>query len=495
MSTNNNSHVKRKNSTQVNNNNTIKKAKAKAKDEVSTESTTDNNMDFFSLPSVVHDVPQDIIQMSWGHYRSFLEPEQQDEENEEEEENQHCEENGDIDEIQEVIDLLKNHVHVNAHVAVKKRTTNNNIENASSITSTADDYDSNDRERIVSQLVQSLNSIENMLPALLSMSYLHLGNHAISQGFSQQQEQEAHEQQQESKSNTTTAATDTTPDRIDTAKEYLEQSLAYFPWNASATSMLANYNRMNMLQSPELTCRDYELASRNASIVRDVAISLLEEDDNDGDDGNGHDNDNGDNEEEEEGNMLKEWCELLLLNGMSDTEFIGCDDDEEEEEDDEEKEEVNTSEQVENDQECPDEIMQQQDEFSNSNVEATAAFMAALLNSTLGSHDKALQYLRKFDVSHRVHPNVWLSSTKSPSQKSPKEFIVVEGDNLDDLSLSPKRFISKDGILPTSIYNDLCQLFSPSASYWQESNYNQRGYYSFFHDIPNKSESTTGRYR
>ena len=34
--------------------------------------------------------------------------------------------------------------------------------------------------------------------------------------------------------------------------------------------------------------------------------------------------------------------------------------------------------------------------------------------------------------------------------------MFVEGDNLDDLSLSPKRFIAKDGILPTSIYNDLC---------------------------------------
>lgn len=37
-----------------------------------------------------------------------------------------------------------------------------------------------------------------------------------------------------------------------------------------------------------------------------------------------------------------------------------------------------------------------------------------------------------------------------------------------------------NGILPIDLYQNLCSLFAPDAPYWQESDYQNRGYYSFF---------------
>ena len=90
------------------------------------------------------------------------------------------------------------------------------------------------------------------------------------------------------------------------------------------------------------------------------------------------------------GMNVKEWVEMLIVNGALGMDFIP----------DEKKDEKN-------------EAGSESGEYSYSEIEATAAFMAALFLSTLGKHEEALQHLKKFNLSHRIHPNVWKMAQSS----------------------------------------------------------------------------------
>jgi len=127
--------------------------------------------------------------------------------------------------------------------------------------------------------------------------------------------------------------------------------------------------------------------------------------------------------------------------------------------------------------------------FSPSEVEATSSFMTALICSTLGWHDKALNYLKKFGFTHRVHPNIWETACGRKSYKN--ENNLCDENSRSKLLFQPKRFSSKSnensemgsGILPPTLYQKLCDSFAPSSPYWKESNYDNRGYYSYFLDL------------
>jgi len=52
---------------------------------------------------------------------------------------------------------------------------------------------------------------------------------------------------------------------------------------------------------------------------------------------------------------------------------------------------------------------------------------------------------------------------------------------------------SSSGVLPPALYQRMCDIFAPSSSYWKESDYDNRGYYSFFHDLPIRRSGTTSK--
>ena len=342
-----------------------------------------------------------VVDVAWYHYRSYLDSTEEEEDG-----------GGDFDELLEVISLLED--------VVPPKNNSSIVDDDFSSLKKCLEEDCSEKE-----LSHRLRSFEELLPVLMSLCYLQLGSHAIDMAFASTEEEEKDE-----------TALNKSPE------EYLMLSLKHFPSNAAAASMLANYIRMNSLAPSEDVCFLYENAAKNAHNVRSLAISLLED--------------------ETVVDDVKEWVELLLLNGVAGCEFEGEDDDGEDNEEEEEEE---------------------GGVVSDSEVEATASFMAALLLSVLGKHEEAAVYLKQFGVTQRIHPEVW-RGVKTIHDSQPK---LIDG--ADGLPIpTPASFRSvhaqgNSGVLPPKLYKGLCDVFQPSAVYWKESDYDHRGYYSYFLDL------------
>lgn len=287
-------------------------------------------------------------------------------------------------------------------------------------------------------------NIQTLIPILISMSNLHLATYATSYALND--------------------ADETSEFVLDSPKQYFEQALEYWPSNPAALSLYANYDRMNC-GCLKTVCERYVKASEFAKTWRQVAVDYLEN--------------AADVKADIDGLHIKEWVELLIVNGALGVDCI----DETDEEDANNSKEEETG------------------EYSFSEIEATAAFMSALLLSTLGKHEEALHNLKKFDLTHRIHPNVWKAAhssiTEPPArEKSEKGSTVMfqptlylaDGTN----SNGSQEYIPK-GVLPSHLYQRMCTLFAPKAAYWTESDYNNRGYYSYFIDLDDCSNGKSVR--
>lgn len=276
--------------------------------------------------------------------------------------------------------------------------------------------------------IKSFRTKESLLPVLLSVVSYMLADFAISR-FLQPAEADAD------------ADADNDSDAsIEQVQQHLENAVTYFPMNCSAWSMGANFGRMTKrLSSLQKIASWYEQAAAQAVQVRKGALSLLDDETID--------------------DSVKEWIELLLLNQVAGVELEDGSDgggDEEEEDDD-------------------DDEAQDDGVWSSSSVESTSRFMAAMLRSTTGDHDEALKLLKEFPLNDRLHPNVWLGKeTTAKASKKP----ATTGDG----SKTPVSFQIPKGLLPSDVYERLCKVFAPGAAYWRESDYDSRGYYSYFID-------------
>ena len=280
-------------------------------------------------------------------------------------------------------------------------------------------------------------NIHYLLPILISMSNVHLATYATSYALNDTDE--------------------TTEFALDSPKEFFERALKYWPENPAALSLYANYDRMNC-GCMKTVCERYVKASEFAKTWREVAVDYLEN--------------AADVEADIDGMHVKEWVELLIVNGSL---GVDCIDENSDEENDNAAEE-------------------EKGEYSFSEIEATAAFMSALLLSTLGKHEEALQHLKKFDLSHRIHPNVWKMAHSS--KPKPPDDANTEKDNavmFEPTLYHAKGATSEKGVLPSHLYQRMCTLFSPKAAYWTESDYNNRGYYSYFIDLDDSSNGKSVR--
>jgi hypothetical protein len=170
---------------------------------------------------------------------------------------------------------------------------------------------------------------------------------------------------------------------------------------------------------------------------------------------------------------IKGWIEMLLLQQIAGVEWSDGNEEEDNEnekaaehDDDDDKEDLMNG------------------AFTFSTVEAMARFMAAMLYSTNGRHDQAMSHLARFrHLTHRLHPNMWSGDrTAITSNTNPR----TETQPTIQSPLQPACFAPS--VLPTPLYQRLCELFAPDASYWIESDYGNRGYYSYFMDYePNRS--------
>ena len=307
-----------------------------------------------------------------------------------------------------------------------------------------------------------------LVPVLLSMSHVHLASRAVSEAIIA----------------TVGGDVDASSSSSSSSPEFhFAWSLHHWPTNPVAHSLLANYRRMDHALSLECVCDAYGRAALCAHRWRMSALDFLGR----------RPSSTEEEEEEEEGGGIdaNEWVELLIMNGALDVEYVGEDDDDDDDGGDEGDEE-----------EDDDDDEGVEGGYSSSGVEATSSFMSAFLLSTLSKHDEALDHLRKFRLTHRVHPNVWTvasagarpkppsmsldrrgvrrshSSSSSPSPPSSAEFapMIYCGWGSGDVD----RLGGGGGGLPPELYRRLCDLFAPGAAYWKESDYDNRGYYSYF---------------
>lgn len=300
---------------------------------------------------------------------------------------------------------------------------------------------------ITPETMKSLN-IKDLVPILMSMSYLHLATYSVNYASKDD------------------GMTKEFLLGFESAMDYFAHALEFWPTNPAAVSLSANYDRMNCWRTVEGICERYVNAAEYALKWRKVVVEFLE--------------DETEVEPDVEGMNVKEWVELLMANGSLGMECL---------DEEEHAEAKNGGGDV--------------DEYSYSEIEATAAFMSALLLSTLGKHDEALQQLTKFKLTHRIHPNVWKLaqsplpeiSNRSASEKDttilfePKLYEVQKAITNNSDEYYP------NGVLPPNLYQRLCKIFAPRASYWSESNYNNRGYYSYFIDLDDTSSGTSVRER
>jgi hypothetical protein len=207
-------------------------------------------------------------------------------------------------------------------------------------------------------------------------------------------------------------------------QDYIDSSLRYYPYNAACRSVAANFGRITSTLPRETITTWYQQAAQDANQVRREALDLLESDTSIDD-------------------SIKEWVELLLLQQVVGVEY-NVDDDESE------------------------------GHFSPSAVEGTCRFMAAMLLSRDGHHDDALQHLKSFPLTHRLHPNVWTGRQQDSSS------------NCQQRSSTTRAPVSFRGVLPPKLYQQMCHVFGPDANFWKESDYANQGYYSFLADLDGK---------
>jgi hypothetical protein len=380
------------------------------------------------------------ILRAWEHYRNFVDGDVDDDEDDDEDENDEDENcGGDIDELLEVIDILDN---------------SSSSASPSSISATT------------TTLPASIDGDFRfeLVPMLLSMSHVHLASRAVSEAIAMG-----------------SMGDDSSSSSSSSPEYHFRRSLHHWPTNPVAHLLLANYRRMSGKSSLASVCDMYEKAASYANRWRNMALDFMD--------------------------RTTSWVELLILNGALDVEYVGGDVDrvDDGEEDDEENDE-----ELENDDGA----------YSSSGVEATASFMSAFILSSISRHDEALGYLRKFCLTHRIHPNVWAMAMDRPAfarSNSSSDRMVCDSSSTSPLppplpststtpttsnthntttattvapSPSSADFLpgiycgwgsdNGEGALPPELYQRLCDLFAPGATYWKESDYNNRGYYSYY---------------
>lgn len=288
------------------------------------------------------------------------------------------------------------------------------------------------------QPLVDISNITDMLPILASVAYLNLGSTAIGRHTST--------------SGSSPTDTDNSHSDVDlrSAQGYINKALEVYPRNAVAWSAGANLGRMSCSMDEASILDWYQKAAMYAHETRKETLELLETRE--------YDNSNDDNN-------VKEWMEMLLLWQITGVEYV----DDDEGTDDELKSDEDSDDQPEEDLEDPDGC------FSASSVEATSRFMAAMLLSGAGDHEKALDHLQWFPLTHRLHPNVWdrTPTTTSSTGLDPKAIAAA--------STAPVSF--RGGVLPPALYKRMTEVFAPGADYWRESDYANRGYYSFYADL------------
>ena len=359
-----------------------------------------------------------LVEKVWDHYRNYLESSQQG--NEDGQDNE-----GDIDELTALLSLVEEHDNKSLLLSSSSLSTKKN---------------------------EWTESLERMVPLVCSMAHYHLADIAITNTIDQNSGSGSGNGNDEDLPDADVDNCGVVFTKSDVLK-HLQASLECFPLNAATWSVGSNYARMTRQATPRRITEWYHHAAKCASLVRTTALERLEN--------------------EETPDQMKEWLELLVLDGITGTDY--CLDEASEEngaDGDDDDDDAEGSQDKNGDGNGEDEDEEEDDDddgyFGPSSVEAVSRFMSAMLLSTMGDHDTAKSELERFGLTHRLHPNVWRGQLSKKRSRTEASIPCV----------------FRDGVLPAELYRRMCEVFAPDAVYWKESSYARRGYISYFMDVP-----------
>ena len=107
---------------------------------------------------------------------------------------------------------------------------------------------------------------------------------------------------------------------------------------------------------------------------------------------------------------------------------------------------------------------------------ALATYMVVLHLHQRLEFDTALRYLHRFDdVHYRIAPHLWRAIVQAPSTL-PKKLAPVVAAECERV----RRF---DHALPPPLLHALQHTFSPTSPFWDETDYGERAYFSFWHPV------------
>jgi hypothetical protein len=401
---------------------------------------------------------EDVCDAAWNCWQNFLENEE------------------DSDELVELIELLRSH----CSTITSSSLGNNDGGDAGSAGPKAAMAERSTapfaKTKAGSQ--RRLSSRVDLLPALMSAAATALAEVAISYGLAASQSVRRPRDRAESKASEPEQQTEGCWKEI---HQYLQVALSFrddpFGFESSSGtpgsqdaakamgnpgcwSMVANFARMSERMSVPRIIQWYLHAADASQRLRREAINVLQ----------------ASSPQTLIDDDTKAWIESVVLNHM-----VGVELDEPVEIDDVDTVESENSDQARNDDGSGK--PEQDERWSTSAVEATSRFMAAMLLSTIQEHDAARRQLELLDVTHRLHPNVWTGKVGTTAS-SDGGGMPLKGD---DDSVKVRFFAGEPGgFLPKALYDRLCLAFAPDSPYWDETDYSNRGYYSYFMELTDK---------
>ena len=102
--------------------------------------------------------------------------------------------------------------------------------------------------------------------------------------------------------------------------------------------------------------------------------------------------------------------------------------------------------------------------------------LCALLLEQLGHHDDALPYLQAMGMRQRLSREVW-----DAGMHPPREHKAGAGGKGSADEVPPVRLVKS--AVPPALMEKLLKVFAPGATFWKETCYEHRGYYSFYYPL------------
>ena len=116
-----------------------------------------------------------------------------------------------------------------------------------------------------------------------------------------------------------------------------------------------------------------------------------------------------------------------------------------------------------------------------------AHYLCALGLHQVGQYRKALQFVKMFNVRYRIHPHVWDAANRGGQGAECVEGTEETKARRPCKGTPPELYARA---VPPKLKLELCSIFAKNSQFWAETDYHERGYYSFWYDLSEPPSNT-----